>query len=51
MSRGTFDFEVVTIDSDSDENQSAENGQNQETTDPLTERTIYIEGKPVIQID
>ena len=49
MSRGTFDFEVVIIDSDSD--QSAENGQNQETTDPLTERIVYIEGKPVVQID
>ena len=51
MSRGTFDFEVVIIDSDSDENQSAENGQNQETTDPLVERIVYIDGKPVVQID
>ena len=51
MSRGTLDFEVVIIDSDSDESQRVENSQNQETADPLTERIIYIEGKPVVQID
>ena len=51
MSRETLDFEVVIIDSDSDESQSVENSQNQETADPLTERIVYIEGKPVVQID
>ena len=51
MSRGTLDFEVVIIDSDGDESQSVENSQNQETADPLTERIVYIEGKPVVQID
>ena len=51
MSRETSDFEVVIVDSDSDEGQSMENNQNQETTDPLEERIVYIDGKPVVQID
>ena len=51
MCRETSDFEVVIVDSDSDESQSVENNQNQETTDPLVERIVYIDGKPVVQID
>ena len=51
MSRETSDFEVVIVDSDSDDGQGMEKNQNQETTDPLVERIIYIDGKPVVQID
>ena len=51
MCRETSDFEVVIVDSDSDESQNMENNQNQDTADPLEEKIIYIDGKPVVQIE